>query len=426
MIWLLVVALLLLAAFGAPLFALIAAVAMIGLYLGGADLTVVMVEFYRLSEMPVLVAIPLFTLAGYLLSESRAPQRLVRLTDALLGWMPGGLAVVAIVACAAFTAMTGGTGVTIVAMGALLYPALREARYSERFSLGLLASNGSLGILFFPALPLILYAIIAQPVDPEGRVSVDAMVKAGVMPGLLMVLLLAAYAMYAAPPLEREKGSFDVREALAALWDTRWELPIIAVVVGGIATGALAPSEIAAVTASWVLVVTTLVRREVGPARLVGAIRESMALVGAILLILGVSLALTYWFIDAGIPERLFDWVGGHVESKLAFLLLLNVFLLILGMLLDIFSATVIMVPIILPIALGFGIDPVHLGIIFLANMQLGYFTPPVGMNLFVASYRFRVPVLDIARATLPFFVLLFAAVLLITYWPWLSLALVR
>lgn len=426
MIWLVAAGLLLLAAFGAPLFALIAAVAMIGLHLGGADLTVVMVEFYRLSEMPVLVAIPLFTLAGYLLSESRAPQRLVRLTDALLGWMPGGLAVVAIVACAAFTAMTGGTGVTIVAMGALLYPALREARYGERFSLGLLASNGSLGILFFPALPLILYAIIAQPVDPEGRVSVDAMVKAGVLPGMLMVALLAAYAMYAAPPLEREKGAFDLREALAALWDTRWELPIIAVVVGGIATGALAPSEIAAVTASWVLVVTTLVRREVGPARLVGAIRESMALVGAILLILGVSLALTYWFIDAGVPEQLFDWVGGHVESKLSFLLLLNLFLLLLGMLLDIFSATVIMVPIIVPIALGFGIDPVHLGIIFLANMQLGYFTPPVGMNLFVASYRFRVPVLEIARATLPFFGLLFLAVLLITYWPWLSLALVR
>jgi tripartite ATP-independent transporter DctM subunit len=424
--WLVVAALLLLAAFGAPLFALIAAVAMLGLHAGGADLTVVMVEFYRLADMPVLVAIPLFALAGYLLGESGAPKRLVRLTDALLGWMPGGLAIVALCACALFTAFTGASGVTIVAMGALLYPALRQARYGESFALGLVTSSGSLGLLFAPAVPLILYAIVAQQFNTTPPVSVDAMFRAGLLPGLLMILLLAAWSLYAAPPLERGAGRIDWREAGRAAWDARWEIPLPVLVLGGIYSGAFAASEVAAVTAAWVLLTTTVFRREIGPARLVVAIREAMALVGAILLILGASLGLTYWFIDNSVPERLFDWVGTHVESRLAFLLLLNLFLLGLGMLLDIFSATVIMVPIILPIALKFGIDPVHLGIVFLANMQLGYFTPPVGMNLFIAAYRFQKPVLEIVRACLPFLLILFVAVLLITYWPPLSLALVR
>lgn len=426
MSWLVALALLLLAALGAPLFALIAAVALLGLRAADADLTVMMVEFYRLADMPVLIAIPLFTLAGYLLGESGAPKRLVRLTDALLGWMPGGLAVVALVACALFTAFTGASGVTIVAMGALLYPALRQARYSERFTLGLITSAGSLGLLFAPAVPLILYAIVAQQLNTDPPVTVDAMFRAGVLPGLLMVALLSAYAMYAAPPLEREKGSWDLREILAAAWDARWEIPLPFLVLGGVYSGTFAASEVAAVTALYVLLVTTVFRREIGFKRLAATINEAMMLVGAILLILGVSLGLTYWFIDTGVPERLFEWVRGHVEGKVAFLLLLNGLLLLLGMLLDIFSATVIMVPIIVPIALQFGIDPVHLGILFLANMQLGYFTPPVGMNLFVASYRFRVPVLELTRATLPFFAILLVAVLVITYWPWLSLVMVR
>ncbi|MCE3004741.1 MAG: TRAP transporter large permease subunit [Xanthomonadaceae bacterium] len=426
MTWLIVAALLLLAALGAPLFALIGAVAMLGLHAGGADLTVVMVEFYRLADMPVLVAIPLFTLAGYLLGESGAPKRLVRLTDSLLGWMPGGLAIVALCACALFTAFTGASGVTIVAMGALLYPALRQARYGDSFSLGLVTSSGSLGLLFAPAVPLILYAIVAQQFNTTPPVSVDAMFRAGLLPGLLMILLLAAWSIYVAPPLERGPGRIDWREAGRAAWDARWEIPLPIVVLGGIYSGAFAASEVAAVTAAYVLVVTTLVRREIDAPRLVAAIREAMALVGAILLILGVSLGLTYWFIDNSVPERLFEWIGAHVDSKLAFLLLLNLFLLVLGMLLDIFSATVIMVPIILPIALQFGIDPVHLGIVFLANMQLGYFTPPVGMNLFIAAYRFQRPVLEIVRACVPFFLILFAAVLAITYVPWLSLVLVR
>jgi tripartite ATP-independent transporter DctM subunit len=424
--WLVAAALLLLAALGAPLFALIGAVALAGLHAGGADLTVVMVEFYRLADMPVLVAIPLFTVAGYLLGESGAPKRLVRLTDALLGWMPGGLAIVALCACALFTAFTGASGVTIVAMGALLYPALRQARYADRFSLGLVTSSGSLGLLFAPAVPLILYAIVAQQFNTTPPVSVDAMFRAGLLPGLLMILLLAAWSVYSAPPLERGPGRIDWREAGAAAWDARWEIPLPLLVLGGIYSGAFAASEVAAVTAAYVLVVTTLVRREIGLRRLVVAIREAMALVGAILLILGVSLGLTYWFIDNSVPERLFEWIGEHVDSKLAFLLLLNLFLLLLGMLLDIFSATVIMVPIILPIALQFGIDPVHLGIVFLANMQLGYFTPPVGMNLFIAAFRFQRPVLEIVRACVPFFLILLVAVLAITYWPWLSLALVR
>jgi tripartite ATP-independent transporter DctM subunit len=423
---LLLLLLILLALLGTPLFALIGAIATIGLAASGADLTVVMVEFYRLAEMPVLIAIPLFTIAGYVLGESGAPQRLVRVADALLGWMPGGLAIVALVACALFTAFTGASGVTIVAMGALLYPALRAAQYSERFSLGLVTSAGSLGLLFAPSVPLILYGIVAQQLATEPGVTIDDLFRAGVLPGALMIALLAGYAVWAAPPNSRRSDRIDWNDARAALWDARWEIPLPFLVLGGVYSGTVAASEVAALTALYVILTTVLIRREVEFTKFVAALSEAMSLVGAILVILGASLALTYWFIDAGVPERLFTWINAHVDGKLAFLLLLNLFLLVLGMLLDIFSATVIMVPIIVPIALQYGIDPVHLGIVFLANMQLGYFTPPVGMNLFIASYRFKTPIVTLTRACLPFFSILLGAVLLITYWPQLSLVFVR
>jgi tripartite ATP-independent transporter DctM subunit len=423
---LLLLLLILLALLGTPLFALIGAIATIGLAASGADLTVVMVEFYRLAEMPVLIAIPLFTIAGYVLGESGAPQRLVRVADALLGWMPGGLAIVALVACALFTAFTGASGVTIVAMGALLYPALRAAQYSERFSLGLVTSAGSLGLLFAPSVPLILYGIVAQQLATEPGVTIDDLFRAGVLPGALMIALLAGYAVWAAPPNSRRSDRIDWNDARAALWDARWEIPLPFLVLGGVYSGTVAASEVAALTALYVILTTVLIRREVEFTKFVAALSEAMSLVGAILVILGASLALTYWFIDAGVPERLFTWINAHVDGRLAFLLLLNLFLLVLGMLLDIFSATVIMVPIIVPIALQYGIDPVHLGIVFLANMQLGYFTPPVGMNLFIASYRFKTPIVTLTRACLPFFSILLGAVLLITYWPQLSLVFVR
>jgi len=415
-----------LAASGAPLFALIAGVALLGFASQDIDLTIVLVEFYRLADMPVLLSIPLFTLSGYLLSESQAPKRLVRLTDSLLGWMPGGLGIVALIACALFTAFTGASGVTIVALGALLYPALVQARYPERFSLGLVTTSGSLGLLLAPSLPLILYGVVVQQLATDPAVSVDDLFLAGLLPALLMLSLLALYSFLTGQRHHTRHSGFDRREIVAALNDAKWELPLPVLVLGGIYGGFFAASEAAAVTALYVLIVTVGIRREISLKRLPAVMRESMVMVGAILMILGVSLALTNYLIDQDVPTRLFEWIQSRVSSKYVFLALLNVFLLILGMLLDIFSATVIMVPIIVPIALSYGIDPVHLGIIFLANMQLGYFTPPVGMNLFIASIRFNKPVAELVRACVPFFLILLVAVLLITYWPALSLTLVR
>jgi tripartite ATP-independent transporter DctM subunit len=414
--------LLLLALLGAPLFAVIASAALLGFYRAEIDLSAVMIEFYRIAEMPVLLSIPLFTFAGYLLSESQAAVRLVRLTRAFMGWMPGGLAVVALIACALFTAFTGASGVTIVALGALLYPALTQAGYSENFSLGLITTSGSLGLLFAPSVPLILYAVIAQQLGVGASLSVDDMFLAGIFPGLLMLVMLSAWVFWTNRTQPRH--AFAAPEMAAALWEARWEVPLPVIVLGGIYSGYFAVSEAAAVTAAYVLIVEVLLYREIPLRELPRVMRESMVLVGAVLVILGVSLASTNYLIDLEVPARLFAAIKAHISDPLTFLIVLNLFLLVLGTMLDIFSALVIMVPLLLPIAVGYGIDPVHLGIIFLANMQIGYFTPPVGMNLFIASYRFKKPVMQLYRATFPFFVILLLAVLIITYWPALSLKL--
>ncbi len=426
MLWLVALTLVVLALLGVPFFALIAAVALYGLHQADYDLTIAAAEFYRLTEVPVLVAIPLFTVAGYLLGESKTPQRLVRLTDALLGWMPGGLALVALVSCALFTAFTGATGVTIVALGAVLFPALVHAQYSHKFTLGLVTTSGSLGLLFAPSLPLIIYAVVAQQLNTTPPVGVDDLFRAGVLPGLLMLGLLAAYAIWAGARREGQAQRWSARELAAAAWDARWELPLPVVVVGGIYSGWFAPSEAAAVTALYVAIVTLLIRRELPFREVPRVCREAMLLVGAILIILGCALALTNWLIDADIPGRLFDLIRGQIESKIWFLLVLIVFLLFFGMLLEGYPAIIILVPIVLPIAMKYGVDPVHFGIMFLAILQLGFFTPPLGMNLFISSYRFNTPVLDVVRACAPFFLILLFSVLVITFWPQLSLVLVR
>lgn len=416
----LTVLLILMALLGAPLFAVIAASALAGYHAQEVDLSVLAIEFFRLAEMPILLAIPLFTFAGYLLSESRAADRLVDLTRALLGWMPGGLALVALATCALFTAFTGASGVTIIALGALLYPALRQADYGENFSLGLVTTSGSLGLLFAPSLPLILYAIVAQQLGLGEPLSVDQMFLAGILPGILMLVMLGAWVLWTSR--HQSLTPFDWQTAGRALWAARWEVPLPIIVLGGIYSGYFAISEAAAVTALYVLVVELAVYREVSLRELPHVMHKSMVLVGAVLMILGVSLASTNYMIDAEIPTRLFATIREYVDDKLTFLVLLNLFLLVLGTMLDIFSALVIMVPLLLPIALGYGIDPVHLGIIFLANMQIGYFTPPVGMNLFIASFRFDKSVMQLYRAAWPFFLILLAAVLIITYVPSLSL----
>jgi tripartite ATP-independent transporter DctM subunit len=414
-----------LALLGAPLFAVIAAAALIGFAREGVDLSVVAINIYSLSELPVLLAIPLFTFAGYVLAESGAPQRLVRLTNALLGWLRGGLAVVSLAACALFTAFTGASGVTIVALGAVLYPALKQAGYSERFSLGLVTTSGSLGLLFAPAVPLILYGVVAQQLSLSQPVRIDDLFRAGILPGLSMIVVLSLWSLWHGTERSVDGMRSSWREAWAAVRDSAWELPLPFVVLGGIYGGYLALSDAAAVTAVYAVLVEVVIRREIPLAKLPQIMRESMVLVGGILIILAVSLASTNYMVDIELPVTLFEIIRGQISDKWTFLILLNCFLLVLGMMLDIFSAIVIVVPIILPIAIGYGIHPIHLGIVFLANMQIGYITPPVGMNLFISSYRFEKPVMEVYRATVPFFFLLLALVLVFTYWPALSLFLV-
>ena len=418
------VTLIFLALSGMPIFAVIAATALVGFYLSDIEVTVVAIELYRIVDTPMLVALPLFTLAGYLLAESNASQRLVRTAQAAIGWLPGGLGVIALVTCAFFTAFTGASGVTIVAIGSLLYPALVKVGFSDKFSLGLVTSSGSLGLLLAPSLPLILYGIVAQQSGLGEPFSIQDLFIAGLMPAALMVVLLSLWAVWQQRDQWHQRQRFTTAELGAALWEARWELPLPFFVFGGIYAGWLAVSETAAVVALYVLIVEVLLYKDIKVSALPDVFRKGMIMAGSIILILGVALALTNIIVDAEIPARLFEFVQQHVDSKYTFLILLNIFLLLLGAVLDIFSALVIMVPLILPLAVGYGIHPVHLGIIFLANMQIGYMTPPVGMNLFIASYRFKKPITELYSASLPFMVILLVALMLITYWPWLSLGL--
>ena len=410
--------LILLAILGAPLFTIIASSAMLGYMRTDTDLMNVPLEILGIGSMPFLSAIPLFTFAGYLLSKSGAPRRLVRLTDAMLGWMPGGLAIVALAACAFFTAFTGVTGATIIALGAILYPALRQDGYPEKFSLGLVTSSGSLGLLFAPSLPIILYGVISA-------VSIDHLFRAGILPGLVMLAMLSGYSLWVGRKNVKPKESFSFKEVRAAVRESIWEIPLPIVVLGGIYSGFFAVSEAAAITAAYVLFIDVAVLREIKLKELPGIMRESMLLVGGILIIVGASLASTNYMIDAEIPQKLLAFVAELVTSKTTFLIILLLFLLVLGAILDIFSAIVLIVPLIIPIAAQYGVDSVHLAIIFLAAMQLGYLTPPVGLNLFIASYRFDKPIMTVYSATFPFLMILLLSVILIMFWPDLSLFLV-
>ena len=402
---------------GAPLFAVIAASAMFGYSSEDIDLMALIIEIIGLADMPFLSAIPLFTISGYLLSESNAPKRLVKLTNAILGWMPSGLAIVSLIACAFFTAFTGASGVTIIALGAILYPALSQAGYPDKFNLGLITTSGSLGLLFAPSLPLILYGVVAE-------VSIDDLFKAGILPGFLMITMLVMYSFSANKNLSTSMYRFKPNQMMEAIKESIWEIPLPFIVLGGIYSGFFAISEAAAVTALYVFIIEVIVLKEIKLFDLPIIMRESMLLVGGILLVLSVSLASTNYMIDSGVPERIFNIVSEVISSKYSFLALLLLFLIILGALLDIFSAIVLVVPILLPIAAQYQIDPIHLGIVFLATMQLGYITPPVGINLFIASFRFEKSIIDVYSSTIPFFVILLFSVILITFWPTLTLIL--
>jgi len=415
---LIAVGLVLVALFGAPLFTIIGAVAMIAFSGEGISPSVMMVDLNRIATNPTLVAIPLFTFAGYVLAESKATTRLVNLARAFFGWIPGGLAIVVLITCAMFTAFTGASGVTIVALGGLLYPMLLGEKYPEKFSLGLITTSGSLGLLFPPSLPIILYALVTT-------ISVDKLFAAGIIPGIFLVVALGSYSVWQGIRFKVPRHAFRWGEAIQSLRAAIWEIPLPVIIVGGIYTGVFTATEAAAVTAFYVLIIEVFVYRDLNLFRDIPRVmKDSMLLVGAILMIIGVAMGLTDYLIDQEVPQRLFEMTRQFITSPVMFLVVLNAFLIIVGMMMDIFSAIIVVVPLITPIAASYGVDPVHLGIIFLTNLEIGYLTPPVGLNLFLSSLRFNKTVLGVTRATLVFIVILLIALLVITYVPGMSLLL--
>ena len=404
-----------LALLGTPLFIVIAASGLLSLYSDGIDSSAIFIELYKLAHTPTLPAIPLFALAGYLLAASKAPQRLVRLSDAFLGWLPGGLAVIALLVSAVFTALTGATGLTIIALGGLLFPALQMQKYPENFSLGLLTTSGTLGLLFPPSFPIILYGVVAQ-------INIEHLFMAGILPCLLMIFLLSLYSVWKGFQAKVARPGFSAREVRAAFRETIWEIPLPFVVLGGIYGGYVAISEAAVLTVIYVLIVEMGVYRDIRFRDLAPVITKSSMLVGGILIILGVSFGLTNTLITEEIPTRILDFMRTHVESPWVFLLWLNLFLLAAGCLLGMFPALIVVVPLVLPVAKAYGLHPVHLGMILLTNLEIGASLPPLGVNLFVSSLRFERPVLELYRASIPYILLLLLALAAITYWPALSL----
>ena len=416
MISVIVILLIILIILGLPLFIGILAATMLGLYVSQVEFGAIPIEIFRLANAPVLLAIPLFTFAGYLLSQGGTSVRLVRFSKSLFGWLPGGLGVVALVSCAFFTAITGATGVTIIALGGLLFPALISENYKEDFSLGLMTTSGSIGLHFPPSIPIILYGFISG-------VSIEKLFMAGLLPGMLIVGILCLYSVYMGKKWKLERTSFSAYEFLSALKGAAWELPIPFFILIGIYSGLSTATEAAALTVVYVLLVKIFIFHELSLTKnLPQVMKESMKMVGAIMIILGAALSFTNYLVDAFIPMKILNFMGGMIETKIGFLLVLNFFLILVGCMMDIFSAILVVVPLIVPLALQFGIDPLHLGVVFLANLGIGYNTPPVGLNLFIASSRFDRPIVRIYKATLPFLLLLILVLILITYWPALSL----
>lgn len=416
LILILAVALLLI---GVPIFVVIAGMALYLFFSNQIDISAIIIEMHRMATTPVLVAIPLFTFAGYLLSESGAPKRFIRLSNAILGWLPGGLSVIALVTCAVFTALTGATGLTIIALGGILLPAMIRGRYPEVFSLGLLTTSGTLGLLFPPSLPLIIYAIVAE-------VRIDHLFIAGILPGILLVTLLSTFSIAKSVRADVPKTRFEFGELTGAIREILWELPLPFVVLGGIYSGYFAVSEAAAITAVYVLLVEMVIYREIRWKALPEIMKKSMVLVGGVLIILGAAMGLTNYLIDAEIPMQMLDFFKVHIQNRVLFLVVLNLFLLAAGCTMGIFSALVVVVPLLTPIAEAYGVNPIHLGIIFLTNLEIGASIPPLGINLFIASIRFEKPVLRLYLASLPFIAILLLALAIITYLPWLSLILLK
>jgi len=412
-----------------PLFTVIAGLSIVCLYFIDYDwlaLQLILIEMNRLASMPVLIALPLFTFVGCLLTETRAPRRIMNFMQALLGWLPGGLAIAALCSCAFFTALTGASGVTIVALGSVFYPILRQRDYSEPFTLGLLTTSGSRGLLFPPSLPIILYGVVAQ-------VDIPKIFKAALIPGILSIFLLSAYAfchqyIYRTTQQRPDsEGPTSWGRVKTSFIDGMWDWPIIGIIVMGVYGGYVTIAEVSALVLVYVIFVECLVLKEVHIFKQLPAVMiESAVLSGAIIVILGVALGFTGYLVDEQIPNRILNFFTSLTENKFLFLAGLNVFLLAVGCIMDIFSAIIVVVPIIVPIALKYGIDPIHLCVIFLLNLEIGYSTPPIGMNLFIASLKFKKPITLLYRASLPYLLLMLVFLILVTYVPELSLYLIK
>ena len=418
--WPLGIILLVATAFGLPIFAALGGAAMLFGWLDGTPIAAVPGESYRLSTSPLLPAIPLFTLGGYLLSAGGSSRRLLRLFSAMVGWAPGGLAAVTVLLLAFFTPLTGASGVTILAMGGLLLPMLTNARYAERSSIGLLTVAGSIGVLLPPSLPVILYAFYAE-------VPLESLFVGGLIPGVVLILAVAGWGALRGAWGGATRTAFSWRELRAALWEAKWEVALPVVIAGGIFSGYTTLVEAAALMVAYALFVECVVFRELSVTRDLPTVTlQSATLVGGFMIILGVALALTNYLVLAQIPMQLLAWVQQVIRSPQLFLLALNAFLIVVGALMDIYSAIIVVVPLLVPMIAAYGLDPLHVGIVFLVNMQLGYLMPPMGENLFLSAYRFDRSLPEIYHATLPFVALLLVVVLIVTYFPSLTLGLVR
>ena len=400
--------------YGLPIFLGLGGIAALLFWFDWTPLSAISAETYRIVVSPTLPTIPLFTIAGFLLAESKSSIRLLSLFQALFGWIPGGTPIVLVIICGFFTAITGGSGVTILALGGLLMPMLIKDGFSKDFSLGLITVSGSIGLLFPPSLPLIIYGVTAG-------VSIKSIFLGGIIPGLLILVIVASWAIFSSKRQSVAVYGFKINNIKSALIESKWEIAIPFIIMFGIFGGYMTLVETAAISALYVLFITVVIYRDISFSKVGNILIDCCALIGGVLIILGVAMGLTSYIIDAEVPMTLLEWVKTNISSKYIFLILLNVFLLIVGCMMDIFSATIIVVPLIKPIAAYFGIDPIHLAIIFIANLELGYLTPPVGMNLFLSAYRFDESMKSVYTSTMPFYFVMLFCVILITYFPILS-----
>ena len=426
----LVIILIISAFIGVPVFLILGGATLLGYTASGDSLSSLFIEVYKIATNPIFIAIPLFIFAGYAMSASKTPQRLVNLSRALIGWFPGGLAVVALVICAFFTAFTGASGVTIVAMGGLLYPILIKEKYGEKFTLGLLTTTGSLGLLFPPSLPLILYAVIAgnaySSLLTGPAITVGNLFTAALIPGIILIVALSIYSVFVGRRIGVNKIPFDKAELWKAIKEARYEIPLPIIILVGIYGGLFTASEASAVAAAYVLIVEIFLYKDISITKdLPKVIKEASILIGGLMAIIAMALAFTNYLVEREVPFIIVDFMKNYISSKVTFLMILNVFLIIICMM-DNFSAILVVVPLIIPLANAFGIHPLHLGVIFLINLEIGFLTPPIGLNIFISSFRFKKNFIEVFRATLPFYLVLLACLLLVTYVPWLTLCLIR